>query len=136
MWHARRNEQHFTGADGHVDGAVLLHGPKHHVPLELVEELLAGIDMVVLTRIGPADDHDDEIAIAKDSLVPDRRHQLRAVGVDPLPQVERLQSWHVSSVRFAYGTRYCGGARSGRCIRRCCVPPDWVPRDWWLRAWW
>src|SRR5256885_3651493 len=110
-----RNQQHFAGADRHVDRAAVLHGPEHHVAFELVEEFLPRVDVVVLAGVRAAHHHDDEIAIAKHALVAHRRLQLRAVGIDPLPEIERLQGLHVSSVPFAYVTRSKAGARSARC---------------------
>ena len=106
----RRDEQHLARADRHLHGTTFLHGPEHHVALELVEELLTRVDVVVLAGIRPAHDHDDEIAVAEHALVADGRLQLRAVRIDPLPQVECLQGLHVPSVPFAYGTRI--GARN------------------------
>src|SRR6266478_4452614 len=81
--------------------AAVLHGLEHHVAFELVEEFLPRVDVVVLAGVRAAHHHDDEIAIAKHTLVAHRRLQLRAVGIDPLPEIERLQGFHVSSVPFA-----------------------------------
>src|SRR5256884_423366 len=98
--HFGRNEEHLTLADRHIDRAAVLHGLEHHVALELVEELLPGVDVVVLAGIRAADHHDDEVAVAEDALVAHRRPQLRAVGLDPLLEIERLQGFHVPSVPF------------------------------------
>src|SRR5262249_59133342 len=104
-------------------------GPEHHVAVHLVEELLARIDVKVLARVRAAYHHDDEVAVAESALVADRRPQLRAVGVDPLPQVECLQGLHVASVP-PYVTRK-GNEESDRCNperriplcrARCCAP--------------
>src|SRR6185437_8416318 len=101
--HLRWQQQHLPGADRQIHGAALLPGPQHHVAFQLIEELLAGVDVVVLTRIRAADHHDDEVAVAKHTLVADRWAQLRAVRIDPLAQVECLQGLHVASVP-PYGT--------------------------------
>src|SRR5438270_190602 len=98
--HFGRNEEHLTLADRHIDRAAVLHGLEHHVALELVEELLPGVDVVVLAGIRAADHHDDEVAVAEDALVAHRRPQLRAVGLDPLLEIERLQGFHVPSMPF------------------------------------
>src|SRR5215831_6854772 len=125
----RRYEQHLAGADRHVHRTSVLHGPEHHVTFELVEELLAWIDVEVLARVRAAHHHDDEVAVAEYALVADRRPQLRAVGVDPLPQVECRQGLHVASVP-PYVTRK-GNEESDRCnperrippcSARCCAP--------------
>src|SRR5262249_10051985 len=68
---------------------------------QLIEELLARIDVIVLAGVRAADHHDDEVAVAKYALVTDRWAQQRPVGIDPLPQVECLQGLHVAS-----GTSY------------------------------
>ena len=72
------------------------------------------VDVEVLAGVRSADHHDDEVAVAEDALVADRRFELRAVGVDPLPEIEGLQRWHVSSALFAYVTRCQPGSRSDR----------------------
>src|SRR5204863_511146 len=108
------------------------HGPEHHVTLELVEEFLPGVDVVVLAGVRAPHHHDDEIAIAKHALVAHGRLQLRAVGIDPLPEIERLQGLHVSSVPFAYVTRSKAGARSTRCGQG---PEERAPGAPALRRW-
>src|SRR6266481_1446050 len=115
MRHVGRNEQHFAGADRHIDRAAVLHGPEHHVAFELVEEFLPRVDVVVLAGVRAAHHHDDEIAILKHALVAHRRLQMHAVGIDPLPEIERFEGLHVSSVPFGYVTRSKAGARSARC---------------------
>src|SRR3984893_10423475 len=110
-----RKQQDFAGADRQIDRAAVLHGPEHHVAFELVEELLPRVDVVVLAGVRAAHHHDDEIAIVKHALVAHRRLQLRAVRIDPFPDIERLQGFHVSSVPFAYVTRCGAGARRARC---------------------
>src|SRR5207248_244711 len=47
--HFGRNEEHLTLADRHIERAAVLHGLEHHVALELVEELLPGVNMVLKT---------------------------------------------------------------------------------------
>ena len=44
-----------------------------HVAFELVEELVALVDVVVLAAVRPADDHDDEVVVLADHLVADGR---------------------------------------------------------------
>src|SRR3982074_144210 len=115
MRHVGRNQQHFAGTDWHVDRAAVLHGLEHDAALELVEEFLSRVDVVVLAGVRAAHHHDDEIAILKHALVAHRRLQLPAVPLDPLPEIERLQGFHVSSAPFAYVTRCGAEARRARC---------------------
>ena len=61
------------------------------VALDLEEELLAVLDVVVLPRVGPADDHHLELGVLPDHLVADRRLQEVPVLVDPALQIERGQ---------------------------------------------
>src|SRR5256885_17210610 len=91
MRHIGRNQQDFPGPDRHLDRAAPPHALEHHVAPEPAEEFLPGVDVIVLAGIRPPHHHDDEIAIAKHALVAHGRLQLRAVGIDPLPEIERLQ---------------------------------------------
>jgi hypothetical protein len=105
-------QQHLSGTDRQVHDASVLHGSQHHVTFELVKELLARVDVVVLAGIRAADHHDDEVAVTEHALVAHGRPQLRAVGIDPLPQVECLQGLHGASVP-PYVTR-CGGREESK----------------------
>src|SRR5262249_47922007 len=60
---------------------------------DLVEQLLAGVDVVVGALVGAADDHDHEAAVPE-HLVADRRLEQVAVVLDPALQVERGQKRH------------------------------------------
>src|SRR5882724_6626728 len=103
-----RQQEYFAFADRHVGGASVLHRLQHHVAFELVEEFLARVDVVVLAGIRAPNDHDDEIAITENPLVPDRGPQCGPVFVDPAPDIEGLKRWHTGCVLealFAYVTR-------------------------------
>src|SRR5262249_29882607 len=64
---------------------------QHYVAFELVEELIAGINVKVSSRVGAADDHDDELRVFPDHLRADRRFQQRTMLIDPTFEVERLE---------------------------------------------
>ena len=76
-------QQHLALADGHIDQLAVLYRSQRDVALELVEELIARIDVKIAAIIGAADDHDDEFAVAEQQFVADRRLELRPVRVDP-----------------------------------------------------
>ncbi|KAL2287188.1 hypothetical protein FJTKL_06178 [Diaporthe vaccinii] len=50
---------------------VLLHHLEAHGALELVEPLLRLVDVVVVARVGPADDHEDHVLAAEEAVVVD-----------------------------------------------------------------
>src|SRR5215469_5979092 len=102
VWQVGRDEQYLAGTNRHIHRPSVLHGPEHHVALELIEEFLPGVDVIVLARVRATDHHDDEIAVAEHALVAHRRLELRAVLVDPLPEIESVQGLHVASVAMAY----------------------------------
>ena len=67
--HQCGKQEDLAFTDGHVHHAAVLYRPQGHVPLDLVEELLAGIDVEVAARIGAAHHHHDQVAIRKQQLV-------------------------------------------------------------------
>src|SRR5262249_39224431 len=75
-------------ADGDVARRAVVDDLQGDVTLDLVEQLLAGVDVVVAALVGPADDHDQEVTVP-DSHVADGRLEQVAVLVDPALQVER-----------------------------------------------
>ena len=133
-------QQHLPGADRHIHRAPVLHGLEHHVALELVEELLARIDVVVLAGVRAAHDHDDEVAVAEHALVAHRRLEQRAVGARSIrrklkacrdsmspPCLSRmLRAAALGGRRCWMLSRSAGSARAARrgtgAPRACCSP--------------
>ncbi len=74
---------------------------QHHVALELVEELLARIDMEIAARIGPADHHHDEVANRKHQLVarPAGFSRWRCDSIHCL----RSKGWSIGALRVHAG---------------------------------
>ena len=66
----------------------VLDGRKRDLAFELVEELLAGVDVEVLAAVGSAHDHDDELAVGEHLLVAHRRLEQVTVLVDPATEIE------------------------------------------------
>src|SRR5712692_4412736 len=84
-------------ADGDFPRLAVLEDAQRDVAFDLVEELLALVDVIVAARVGPAHHRDHEIAVAfPDLRVADRRLEQVAVLVDPALEVERLEVWHGS----------------------------------------
>jgi hypothetical protein len=50
--------------------------------------------VIVAAAVRAANNHNDELTVAKDALVANGRLQERAVLVDPAFEVEGLQGWH------------------------------------------
>ena len=73
MRHVRRQKQYVTGSKPMIDDASRFNRAQSHGALELVEELFRRIDVEVFARVGPANDHDDELAVEEKSPVADRR---------------------------------------------------------------
>ncbi len=55
--------------DRQVDRLAVLHGFEHHVAFELIEELIARIEVIILASVRAANDHYDEIAVAEKTLI-------------------------------------------------------------------
>ena len=89
-------EENLSRADGNIDGPALLDGLEQHVTLDLVEELLARVHVIVLARVGSPHDLDDEVAVAVDTLVADRRLQQMPVVLYPAAKIDGLKRllWH------------------------------------------
>src|SRR5581483_4539426 len=119
-------------ADRYLHPAAVLHGAEHDVALELIEEFLPGIDVVVLSRVGSADHHDDEVAVLEHSLVAHGRLEHLPVLIDPAVQVERLQVHGLTSSfvrRLVTGARHrdrgsAGGPRAIEIECRELATPD------------
>src|SRR5262245_54551481 len=94
MRDVRRKQQDLAFANRHIDVLTVLHSLQQHVAFELIEELFARIDVKVLPRIGTADHHDDELAVAEYLLVADRRLQQVTIFVDPAAEIEGSKRVH------------------------------------------
>src|SRR5438105_6315993 len=90
----RREQQHLALADREVPALAVLDDAEDDVALELVEELLARIDVVVVPLVRAADDHDLEVRVLPDHGVADRRREEVAMLIDPGFEVERRQLCH------------------------------------------
>ena len=88
MRHVGRQQEDLAFADGNVHAPAALHGGQRDAALELVEKLLARIDVEILAAVRTADHHDDELAVREHLLVAHRRLQQVAVLVDPALEVE------------------------------------------------
>src|SRR5207249_2673344 len=66
----RRQQEYFAFADRYIDVAPVLPRSQDHVALELIEEFLSRIDMVVLAGVRSSNDHDHEVAVTENPLVP------------------------------------------------------------------
>src|SRR5439155_4557606 len=71
--------------------ALVVDDLERHVTLDLIEEFLALVDVIVLSRIRPADDHHDEVTIFPNHLISDRWLEQMPVFVDPVFEIERSQ---------------------------------------------
>jgi hypothetical protein len=86
----RGKEEHLTLADRDVPRPAVLPDPQHHVSLQLVEELVAGIVVEVRPLVRTADDGHDEVPVLPHLGVADGRAQHLAVVLDPTGQVDGL----------------------------------------------
>ena len=68
--------------------------------------LLAEPIAMIFAAHPPADDHDDEVAIAENSLVPYGGPQRGAVLIDPAPEIEGLKRLHTVCPRSAIRVWY------------------------------
>ena len=85
------NEKRFSFADQMIDDPVAFADANFDVALELIKIFL-GIDEVkIVPRVGPFDDHDEEIAAIIKVTIADRRLKQVAVRFDPGVDVDRWQ---------------------------------------------
>ena len=61
--HVRRQQENVAFADGDVHAFPILHGGERDAAFELVEKLLARIDVEIAASIRAADHHDDELTV-------------------------------------------------------------------------
>src|SRR4051812_8644374 len=99
---AGRQEEDLALADGQVDQLSALQDAQGDVALDLVEELLALVDVVVGAAVRAAHDGDHEVPIAfPDLRVADGRLEQVAVLVDPPLEVDRLHGERTSAMHFS-----------------------------------
>ena len=87
MRDSRGQQEDLALADGDVLDLAVVHDAEGDVALDLVEELLAVLDVEVLPTVGAADDHDEELAVAPHHGVAHRGLEQMAVLVDPCLEV-------------------------------------------------
>jgi hypothetical protein len=87
-------QEHVSLPNGNVVDLSFLHDLEDDVALDLVVELLRGVDVEVLALVGTAHDHHHELLILPDELIADRRLQEVTVFVDPGIEGERCELRH------------------------------------------
>ena len=111
-----RQHPHLALADVDPAGTVVGHHVDVDVALDLVEELLVGVDVVVGALVRPADDHRDEVGAGREQLlVADRRLEQVAVLRDPLLEVD---VWFTSLITLlhSFGRAPCRDSTAMPCI--------------------
>src|SRR5690606_35862313 len=103
--HVRRQQEDLALADRDRPVLAVLDHLELYVALELVEELLALVEVVVLPRVRTADHHDDEVLVAvlEDLRVADRRLEEAPVLVDPPHEVDGGEGHGASSLLLMLG---------------------------------
>src|SRR5215471_20082507 len=89
MPNMRWEQEHLACADRNISDNSLFDHFQHHVPAQLVEELVAGIVVEIDPLVGSAYDLDDHTALIKERLVADRRLERIAVHVYPALEIKR-----------------------------------------------
>src|SRR5215469_16917514 len=95
MANMRREQEHLACADRNISDNSLFDYFQHHVPAQLVEELVAGIVVEVDPLVGSPYDLDDHIALIKERLVADRRLEQVPVHVYPALEIKRTLHRHL-----------------------------------------
>src|SRR5690606_37767070 len=86
-------------ADLNLLGLAVDQDAQPDVPFELVEELLALVDVEVRARVGSADHGDHELPVRPDLRIAHGRLEQVTVLLDPTLEVERRESGHGRSGR-------------------------------------
>src|SRR5215469_4053233 len=89
MPNMRREQEHLASADRNISDNSLFDHFQHHVPAQLIEELVSGIVVEVDPLVGSAYDLDDHTALIKERLVADRRLEQIPVHVYPALEIKR-----------------------------------------------
>ena len=86
-----RQQKHIALGNDDVLNLLIDNHFERNRTFNLIEQLLAFVVVKVTTRIGAADDHDDQIIRFRvDALIANRRLERAAILFDPLNQVEGL----------------------------------------------
>jgi hypothetical protein len=94
MRHVGRQQEDLAFANLDVHSLAVLDGGQRDAAFELVEELLARVDVEILATVGTAHHHDDELAVGEHQLVAHGWLQQMAVLVDPALEIEGLEFSH------------------------------------------
>ena len=97
MRHTRRQQKHLALADRHVDRLAVLLYLYNNVAFKLVEKLAPNVPVIILSRIRPADDHNDKFISVINALIPNRRLEQMPVLVDPLFEIERAANHNLKN---------------------------------------
>src|SRR5215469_11550302 len=89
MPNMRREQEHLASADRNISDNSLFDHFQHHVPAQLIEELVSGIVVEVDPLVGSAYDLDDHTALIKERLVADRRLEQIPVHLYPALKIKR-----------------------------------------------
>jgi hypothetical protein len=68
--------------------ALTVHVLEDHVPFELEEKLVRGINVEISPRVWPSDGHDHEFGVLPDPLSTDRRLEKMAMLFNPASQIK------------------------------------------------
>src|SRR6266540_916799 len=90
--HMRRQQEHLALANRNVVEPAVVDDLEHHVALELVEELLHRIVVIIGALVRPADHLHGHLAVLEHLLVADRRLEQVLILLDPVLEVEGVQS--------------------------------------------
>ncbi len=103
--HVRRQKKDIAFIDRHVARFAVVHDAQRDVAANLIEELFERIVVIIGAAVRPADDRDDEVGIAPDLRVSDRRTQHFLVFVDPSHEVDRsdLSAIFSSALEWYHG---------------------------------
>src|SRR5258705_4767301 len=103
--------------DGDVDPLAALRGPQHDVAFDLVEKLLALVDVVVGAGVRSAHHRDHEVAIPLPDLrVADGGLEQVAVLVEPLAEIDRLHGERTSATHFSSTAMGVGSAATSTVV--------------------
>src|SRR5215472_497238 len=89
MPNMRRKQEHLAGADWNISDNTLFDHFQHHVPAQLIEELVSRIVVEIDPLVGSAYDLDNHTALIKERLVADRRLEQIPIHVYPALEIKR-----------------------------------------------
>src|ERR1051326_936 len=99
-------QKHVSLADGFFSSLTIRSDVlEDDVALQLIEELITGIDVEVPARIRPSDDHHDDPGVFPDHLCPHWGFQQTLMLIDPSFEVERFECrFHAVSLYLQYSS--------------------------------